>query len=221
MIFSLVKDEYVIFDVGGNIGWYSIALAKAKRNLIIHAFEPIPSTYEQFVANAQYNGVQITINNCALFDKQCDLKFYVYEQDFGNASATIMHEEKDNKEIICKTTTLDMYAKEQNLTRLDFIKCDIEGAEFFALKGGLKTLEQYKPILFVEMLRKWAGKYNYHPNDIIDLLGSLGYMCYFVCHRESTLKLTRLEKMTEETRETNFFFLHKEKHKSQIENFVL
>lgn len=221
MIFELVENDALVFDVGGNIGYYSIALAKT-RNATIHAFEPIDSTYKQFIANAYYNGVQdrVRINNFGLFDKSGELTFYVYKQDFGNASAAIMHEEKENEKIVCKVERLDEYVKAQGVERIDFIKLDVEGAEIFALRGGLKSIEKYKPILFVEMLRKWAAKYDYHPNEIIGMLEQIGYICCFACERDSALRLTRLETMTDQTQETNFFFLHKEKHKDQIQRLT-
>lgn len=220
MIVQLVENNSVVFDIGGNIGYYSIALSKCRQNLTIYAFEPVPSTYEQFVANVYYNGVQdyIQINNFGLFDKEGELTFYVYEQDIGNASAAIMHEEMDNKEVICNVTTLDSYVKKQNITGLDFIKCDVEGAEIFVLRGGIETIEKYKPILFVEMLRKWTSKYHYHPNDIIALLGKMGYECYYAVENTQQLYLERLYEMSEETVQTNFFFLHKQKHVKEIQN---
>ena len=276
MIFELVEDGALVFDIGGNIGYYSIALAKG-RNATIHAFEPIESTYRQFIANAYYNGVQdrVRINNFGLFDKSGELTFYVYKQDFGNASAAIMHEEKDNEKIVCKVERLDEYVKAQGVERIDFIKLDVEGAEIFALRGGLKSIEKYKPILFVEMLRKWAAKYGYHPNEIIAMLEQIGYICYFACERASEgdlalgnhsadlanfeatadhksssapkqatavqgeaaagffrnprilednqarIFLKQLKQMTEDTTQTNFFFLHKEKHKAYIDHFSL
>lgn len=222
MIFALVRDGDIVLDIGGNIGYYSIALAKM-RDATIHAFEPIESTYKQFIANAYYNGVQdrVRINNFGLFDKSGELTFYVYKQDFGNASAAIMHEEKENEKIVCKVERLDEYVKAQGVERIDFIKLDVEGAEIFALRGGLKSIEKHKPILFVEMLRKWAAKYGYHPNEIIGMLEQVGYICCFACELDSALRLTRLETMTDQTQETNFFFLHKEKHKAQIQRLAI
>lgn len=249
MIFELVEDDALVFDIGGNIGYYSIALAKMK-HCTIHAFEPVASTYKQFIANAYYNGVQdrVRINNFGLFDKSGELTFYVYKQDFGNASAAIMHEEKDNEKIICKVEQLDEYVKAQGVERIDFIKLDVEGAEIFALRGGLKSIEKYKPILFVEMLRKWAAKYGYHPNEIIAMLEQIGYICCFACEeslqsptanpriaeeenqarndnenaqKPTPIFLKQLKQMTEDTTQTNFFFLHKEKHKAQIQRLAI
>jgi hypothetical protein len=54
------------------------------------------------------------------------------------------------------------------------------------------------------MLRKWAQRFNYHPNDLMAFLSSLGYECFVL--REGELQ--PFLEMTEETVETNFFFMH-------------
>jgi hypothetical protein len=61
----------------------------------------------------------------------------------------------------------------KNNAKVDFIKCDVEGAELFVYQGAKATLMQQKPIVFTEMLRKWAAKFDYHPNDIIALFDEL------------------------------------------------
>lgn len=53
------------------------------------------------------------------------------------------------------------------------------------------------------MLRKWSAKFNYHPNDIIQLLAGIGYRC-FTAQND---KLVPFSRMDENTTETNFFFL--------------
>lgn len=78
----------------------------------------------------------------------------------------------------CQTNTIDHFVKEKNITKLDFIKCDVEGAEFMVYKGGVETFAKHTPIIFTEMLRKWAAKFGYHPNDIIDFFKQFGYNCY-------------------------------------------
>lgn len=91
---------------------------------------------------------------------------------------------------------------------VDFIKCDVEGAELLAFKGGEDILQRDKPVVFTEMLRKWCAKYDYHPNDIIAFFSALEYDCYVI--RGERLVPTRV--VTPETLETNFLFFHRTKH---------
>ena len=96
--------------------------------------------------------------------------------------------------------------------RIDLVKCDVEGAELLVVLGGQKTIERTKPVLFLEMLRKWSAKYNYHPDEIIALLGSLGYVCFSIDEAGPT----RCKNVTEATRATNFLFLDTVRHGTLI-----
>ena len=216
MIFKLVNDNDTVFDIGGNMGWYSIGLSKVKNNLDIHTFEPIPKTYESLIANVKLNGSDVNVYNFGLSDKKQELTFYFHKEGSVNASSALMNEHRDNIEITCQVDTLDSFFQMKKLKKLNFIKCDIEGAELLAFKGGYETIKQYKPIIFSELLRKWSAKFNYHPNEVIQLFKEIGYGCYFA----NNDKLKELKEMTDETVETNFFFLHKEKHNEQLKELI-
>ena len=216
MIFRLVEDNNTVFDIGGNIGWYSIGLSKVKNNLDIYTFEPIPKTYECLIANVKLNGSDVNIYNLGLSDKKQELTFYFHKEGSVNASSALMNENRENIEILCQVDTLDNFFQMKKLKKIDFIKCDIEGAELLAFKGGLETIKQYRPIIFSELLRKWSAKFNYHPNEVIKLFKKIGYGCYFTRHD----KLNELQEILDETVETNFFFLHKEKHNKQLEELL-
>lgn len=212
MIMKLVKDNDTVFDIGGNMGWYSIILAKFKHDLEIHTFEPIPNTYESLVTNSKLNGVKFNIYNIGLSNKEHEITFYYYKECSGNASSALMNEDKDNIQIKCKVNTIDNFVNEKDIKKIDFIKCDVEGAELLTFQGGFKTLKQHQPIVFTEMLRKWSAKFNYHPNKTLEFFQSLGYRCFF----SVADNLKELTIMTDDTVETNFFFLHADKHRDLI-----
>jgi hypothetical protein len=115
------------------------------------------------------------------------------------------------QKVACKIERLDSFVARTG-TRIDFIKCDVEGAELLVLTGGSETLKKFKPMVFAEMLRKWAAKFNYHPNQIIEFMAGLGYRCFV--GREG--KLVEFKVMDENTIETNFFFLHGVAHVAKI-----
>ena len=49
-----------------------------------------------------------------------------------------------------QTTTLDRFTSEKNITKLDFIKVDVEGHEKYVIEGGQKTLKTLKPAMILE-----------------------------------------------------------------------
>ena len=65
-------------------------------------------------------------------------------------------------------------------------------------------LAQLYRVDFLEMLRKWAREFGYHPNDIISLLREAGYRCWGVGHDG----IREIAEVIESTTETNYIFLH-------------
>lgn len=213
MLYRLVKSEDIIFDIGANIGWYSIHLAKMYKNATIYAFEPIPETFNQLKKNSELNRVNnIVFNNFALSDKTQILPFFYSPNVTGAASSLNIIGDDKMLELSCQSTTIDNYVIENKINKLDFIKCDVEGAELMVFKGGVKSIMKFKPVVFSEMLRKWAAKFGYHPNDIIIFFKELGYNCYVT--ELGKLKLMKI--VDDETIETNFFFLHEHSHSDII-----
>lgn len=216
LMYSLIKDGDTIFDIGANIGWYSINFSKKFPLAKIYSFEPIPDTYAQLVKNVGLNNASaIQHFNFGFSDETKTLSFYVSELTSVSSSAQNLTDDKNIKLIECKVKPIDDFAKDQPI-KIDFIKCDVEGAELFVFKGAQETLKAHQPIVFTEMLRKWSAKYNYHPNDIIALFKELNYKCFSATPQN---KLKEVILVDETTLETNFVFLHTTKHNDVIKRY--
>ena len=214
IIGKLIGPDSVIFDIGANYGWYSLIFSKMFPDARIFAFEPIPSTFSYLKKNISLNNCDgIKAFNYGLSNEPGTIKFYFYPELSGNASLTNVSDREDVQIIPCSVKRLDEFVSENNVYP-DFIKCDVEGAEFLVFQGGYETIKKSKPIIFSEMLRKWTAKFNYHPNQILGFLKNLGYRCFIPDNGQ----LKEFFEMDENTIETNFFFLHKEKHMNQLEN---
>jgi FkbM family methyltransferase len=206
MLLSLAKDGDTFFDIGANAGLYSITFAKRYPKSRVYAFEPIPVTIAELESNLELNGVEnVTICPYGLSDKSDHATFYYAASDSGATSmAPIGERFGPTVTTVASVSDLDSVCGNEGGFHPDIIKCDVEGAELLVFKGAAKTLETYKPVIQCEMLRKWAKRFNYHPNDIIKFLGEIGYNCYFL--KEGSLQ--PFTEMTDETVETNFFFIH-------------
>jgi FkbM family methyltransferase len=207
MMMKLIHPKACVLDIGANIGWYAIDIAKTYPSSRVHAFEPIPLTYSFLEENIQLNSLtNITPHSFGLSDQEQELTFYYYQQGSANASAANLSERQDAQLLTCPVQRLDDFVNANRL-RVDFIKCDVEGAELQVFQGAVETLRRDKPVVFTEMLRKWAAKFDYHPNEMIDLFAALDYRCFVVEGED----LKEIKEITEDTIETNFFFLHKER----------
>ena len=204
MIETFLKADSVILDIGANVGWYSMHLAISVPRGKVIAFEPIPKIFDYLKRNIALNNIKnIETYNFGLSEKKEVVEFYFDPKLTGATSLRNLHENREKIKIECNVEKMDDIIP-RITTRIDFIKCDVEGAEILVVKGGLEVLKKHKPVLFLEMLRKWSAKFDYHPNDIILILKEIGYKCY--CAKGE--KLVEVESVNEDTLETNFFFIH-------------
>ncbi len=200
------------FDIGANAGFYSLALNAYFPGIGGIAFEPIPTTYSTLLKNLRINDItNVQALNIGLGDKKGELVFYTYPSQSGSSSMARNVDTNDTLEVRCGVSVLDDFCDEKKASA-DFIKCDVEGAELFVFKGAERMLARDKPIVFTEMLRKWCAKFEYHPNDIISFFDALGYSCHVMSGRT----IRECCKVTEATIETNYLFMHREKHKDLI-----
>jgi len=212
MILGLIEPGYNVLDVGANIGWHALNIAKRFSDVNVYAFEPIPKTFDYLQRNLQLNGTRnVHPYNFGFSEREELLVFYYYDEGSVNASAANLSESQNVQQLTCQVRRMDDFVQETGL-RVDFIKCDVEGAELFVYRGAQECIKRDSPIIFTEMLRKWSAKFGYHPNEIINYLKELGYRC-FVAQGNA---LKEFFHMDEDTVETNFFFLHEEKHALSI-----
>ena len=209
---------FTVFDIGANVGWYTLNIKSYFPDMKVYSFEPGPVTYTRLINNLELNGLDRSYaHNVGFYKENGSCDFYYDEEGSGASSLVDLRERSSVKKISVDMIKMDEWASQNRIDRLDFIKCDVEGSELFVYQGGRETIEKYKPVIFSEMLRKWCRKFGYHPNDIITMLGAVGYGCFVITGNG---RLAVIEEVTEETEETNYFFLHQEKHKKIIQDLV-
>lgn len=218
-IFSLLKKDFTFFDIGANIGWYSLWIGKKYPECKVFAFEPAPAAFEQIKINLQLNEIaNIEAFNMGFADTPGKKEFFFCEEIQTASSLADTLPDTIKRKIQCDFDTVDSFCCKQNCSP-DFIKCDVEGAEYLVMKGAGRILSDFSPVLMLEMLRKWMKCFNVHPNDLIEKLEQYGYRCYAV-DQENT-SIFRVIAVDENTTETNFFFLHPEKHKKILEKLCI
>lgn len=208
-LLNMLGDDSVIFDIGANLGWYTLNIKKYMPKSKVYSFEPIEETYYKLKENLELNQIENENTfNFGFYNKNKKIEFFYDVIGSGASSIANLRELETTKKIQCNVKKMDDFIIENNIKRLDFIKCDVEGAELFVYEGGINAINELKPIVFSEMLRKWSAKLGYHPNDIICLFKKIGYECFVI----DGAKLKKIEFVDENTVETNYFFMHMNKH---------
>jgi FkbM family methyltransferase len=150
-----VDTNDIVIDAGGCWGdtaLYFAALGAAN----IFSFEFIESNVDIMKKNMNLNDhlkKKIQIVERPLWDHS-DVKMSY--QDRGPASKVDIDDKYRNSVL---TITIDDIVKQKNIDRIDFIKMDIEGAEFNALKGAENTIKAFKPKLAISAYHKFDDLY--------------------------------------------------------------
>jgi FkbM family methyltransferase len=211
----LARESKQILDVGANIGWYSVRFAKRLPGVTVHAFEPIPTSYSFLQRNVALNGVgsRVRTYNLGLSESSGEVTFFISPTSGTNASLLNVAGAPDARSVTGSTRTLDEWSAE-NAVVPDFIKCDVEGAELLVFRGARETLAKHRPLVFAELLRKWSKPFGYHPNDMLQYFADLGYACFGVGPDGAR----RIDRVTDETVETNYAFVHEHEHAKLLED---
>jgi FkbM family methyltransferase len=148
------EQDLIVFDVGANIGSYSLLATEilGDRPFKIFAFEPAKAAYSM-LAESTKSIPGITTFNFGLGEKPEDIKLYAnYE---GSGATTLYKEALENfafneniAEDIC-LKMLDKFCSAHAVDKIDFLKIDVEGHELPVLLGGIQMLQQ-KKIKFIQ-----------------------------------------------------------------------
>ena len=144
---SLNKGDVVI-DAGSNMGMFALFAAKYNQ-CKVYAFEPYPAVISLLSKNITNNNLdeKIKVVPLGLSNTICDVKFKIFSQDIWGASFVLNRKSKHAKweEITIQCVSLDKWVKENQITKIDFIKADIEGAERLLLQGATEVLKTMQP----------------------------------------------------------------------------
>lgn len=147
--FSACKKGDTVLDFGAHIGLFAAMASQAVGPTgKVYAFEPSPSTNQLLKKTVQINNAAGIISTFqkAVGGSIGKTTFFVSEGQADNANSLVNYkEDRPFHGIEIDVTTIDAFVQEQQLTKIDFIKIDVEGAEYDAMKGAVETFKRFKP----------------------------------------------------------------------------
>lgn len=141
---AMGRKEKVLFDVGANIGNYTKELISNFPDGYIHSFEPSKETFK--ILSQNVSGKNVTLNNVGFSDEIG--KGVLYSDKENSGLASLYDRKLDylgiefNRTEYIELSTLDYYCEIHHIDEIDFLKIDIEGNEYKALRGGMKLLTE-------------------------------------------------------------------------------
>jgi FkbM family methyltransferase len=144
------KKINLAFDLGACYGDTAFIFHKYLKAKKVYAFEPDPDNFKILIENLRLNKLENAVIPIELGVGKENGSFYLTKAGAGSAIGT----KKSNNAVKVKLTTIDNFVEENKIKKVDFIKMDIEGAEFDALKGAVKTIKRDKPDLLIAIYHK-------------------------------------------------------------------
>ena len=150
LVKKLLRPSDVVFDVGANIGYYSVLFSKLVGEAgKVYSFEPTRH-YRSFL---EQNILSNELKNIEVLDFGLSNKFEQMDISIGESSATLhwVSLQSPQKTELITIKKLDDIINTLNLKKINFIKVDVDGHEPFFLQGAINTIEKYDPAVLLEV----------------------------------------------------------------------
>jgi len=168
-------------DVGAHIGYYSLkaAVIVGPTGHVL-SIEPNPQTLPKLRANIEASSDRMaTVWPVACAASESTLQFYAApESNTGESSLSKENASQEGaapKAYSVRARPLDGIVKEARLDRVDVIKIDVEGAELEVLKGAARTLDEYRPVLIIELVPDQLKSMGASVDQVTQFLAAHGY----------------------------------------------
>jgi len=152
---ELIQPGAVIYEVGANIGYVSLLLAKAAGETgHVYAFEALPENAERWRKNVELNGMnpRLSLFAGAVTQAAGPVRFLVHASaGMGKAARSAGRDDKYQSEVTVDGISLDEFIYGQGNPPPQAVKMDIEGGEVLALPGMRRVLAEARPLMLLEL----------------------------------------------------------------------
>lgn len=179
---SFIKNGNVCIDIGANLGYYSSMISKLVGSQgHVYAIEPIPLFGDIWKQNVKQSKIEnLTLFPFALGKEESVVQMGIPEKNgvlhHGMTKITSTASENYVKLFDVEMKNPDVLFNDIN--KIDFIKCDVEGYEHVVFSNMVDTIKKHKPFIQSEL----SGLEN--RKAVIELLESLNYKTYFLYNGE-------------------------------------
>jgi FkbM family methyltransferase len=191
LVKNLVKPGMVVFDVGANVGDYTLLFSQIAGNQgIVYAFEPTSSVFGKLQSRIEEKSCgNVKVFQNAVFSEDGFTEFNEFPEEYsvwnsiGKPQMLVPNSSTEYVPIAQSRTvtmiSLDSFCQQQDVSRIDYLKIDVEGAESDVLQGAIALLKA-KAIGFIqfEISQKMLEGLDRQAKDTFDILAKHGYECH-------------------------------------------
>jgi len=171
LVSSIICPGDVFVDIGAHIGYYSMIAGRFVGSLgVVFAFEPEAENFSILAENVKLNEFKNVFPiNMAISDRSGVGNLFLNDQSSGDHR---IYPSGKRSRMVCHITTIDEFF--DKIEKISFIKIDVQGAEWRALAGAVKTLPRV-PLMMVEFYPPGIIESGGDPNRYLDQLRESGF----------------------------------------------
>lgn len=179
----LARQGDVFFDVGANVGYFSIGVARRVPGVRVVAFEPQPTLARTIALSAALNGLDnVLVIPVMLGARDGSAQLFVPSH---SVHASAVSPSRSARALTSPIETLAGLIDRRSLPWPTLVKIDVEGAEFEVFKGAARVLRENPPYLVFES-NEHAERFGYSRRDLLDYLHDLGYFTFFAINPDGS-----------------------------------
>ncbi|WP_433991509.1 FkbM family methyltransferase [Kordia algicida OT-1] len=161
-----INEDSVVLDIGSWSGVLTLYAAKTAKE--VHALDPDPVCFSELNRNVQLNPAvadKIKTYKTAISAQKETVRLSARET-YGASSSSILERKRDAENSLeLETISLADFLEKENIQKVDFIKMDVEGAEFKILPTIGKAIEKINyPTLYISFHYSFLNENIYHKN---------------------------------------------------------
>ena len=186
---ALLNPGDVYFDVGAHIGYHAVASAHYVGDQgRVFAFEADPVIFERLARNlCQFSWAKAT--NAAVWDHSGILTFarspVAEESGWGTLSEVRDFDKGEHVEV--RAISIDDWCRESRVTRWDAMKLDAEGSELAVLEGAKNSLEEFQPLMMIEINGILLSETGISSAQVAEFLNGRGFRLFDLSFRRLEL----------------------------------
>jgi FkbM family methyltransferase len=180
----LLQPGMCVLDIGAHHGFYSLLASRlvGPQGRVV-AFEPSPREREHLRRHLWLNRCEnVDVEPVALGAARSRATLHVMPAFLSGCNTLRMEPGGDPAEVLeVEVLPLDEYLERHAISRVDFMKMDVEGAELHVLRGASALLrDAHRPTILAEVEESRCAPWGHTGREVIELLAERGYRWFGV-----------------------------------------
>jgi FkbM family methyltransferase len=208
LLTRIIKAGDVFLDVGANIGYFSLLVAKTEPAAKVFAFEPSSHAFEKLEKHIKDNDLKnIVAINAAVGENDETGILFLADADNEGMSSLKEPENYSGKKQEIKIISPDNWFIRSGLEIISIIKIDVEGSELAALKGMKNIIAEFHPLIVTEINPQTLSLFGLKKEDIFRFIYGFRYEIYCIEKGGGIRKYVK----SEEDKVENVLFIDQDK----------